>query len=129
MLPKGRDPSSALVGQRFGRPREDERYEGAFPPVHPYASAIGQGVVELPRAPVVRFGNAPVLQRPQHEVVFAAAARTLRIDPGRLPDRDMFLEYTLRVREHTEIIHEEGLNAPAAELDLRDPPVYAASLP
>lgn len=63
------------------------------------------------------------------EVPAAAFRQLIRVDIRFRPDREMVLEYTLRVREHTEVIHEEGLNAPADELDLRDPPVYAASLP
>lgn len=59
----------------------------------------------------------------------AAFRQLIRVDIRFRPDRDMVLDYTLRLREHVDVVHEEGLNAPAGELDLRDPPVYSASLP
>jgi hypothetical protein len=75
--------------------------------------------------PVTMMGGAP----DGPEVPAAAFRQLVRVDIRFRPDRDMVLEYTLRIREHIEVVHEEGLNAPAGELDLRDPPVYAASLP
>jgi hypothetical protein len=78
-----------------------------------------------PYDPVTETGGAP----DGPEVPAAAFRQLVRVDLRFRPDRDMVLEYTLRIREHIEVIHEEGLNAPAGELDLRDPPVYAASLP
>jgi hypothetical protein len=78
-----------------------------------------------PYDPVTETGGAP----DGPEVPAAAFRQLVRVDIRFRPDRDMVLEYTLRIREHIEVIHEEGLNAPAGELDLRDPPVYAASLP
>jgi len=78
-----------------------------------------------PYDPVSETGGAP----DGPEVPAAAFRQLIRIDMRFRPDRDMVLEYTIRLREQVEVIHELGLNAPAAELDLRDPPVYAASLP
>lgn len=75
--------------------------------------------------PISETGGAP----DGPEVPAAAFRQLIRVDIRFRPDRDMVLEYTLRLREHVEVIHEEGLNAPGGELDLRDPPVYAASLP
>jgi hypothetical protein len=59
----------------------------------------------------------------------AAFRQLIRVDMTLTATRMMELEYTIRLREHVEIIHEAGLNAPAGELDLRDPPFYSASLP
>jgi hypothetical protein len=61
-------------------------------------------------------------------IPMAALRQIIRIDMSFRPDRMMRLDFTIRVREHVEIIHEEGLNAPAAELDLRNPAAYAGTL-
>jgi hypothetical protein len=84
----------------------------SFQPVTPYDPATESG--GAPDGPAI----------PE-----AAFRQLVRVDIRFRPDRDMVLEYTLRVREHTEVIHEMGLNAPADELEIIDPPVYAASLP
>ncbi len=63
------------------------------------------------------------------EIVEAAWRQLIRVDVIFDPDRLMEIEYSLRLREHIEVVHEEGLNAPAAELEIIDPPYYQASLP
>ena len=40
----------------------------------------------------------------------------IRVDIVFKPQTHMAIDYSVRVREHTEVIHEMGLNAPAAEL-------------
>lgn len=54
----------------------------------------------------------------------AAFRQLVRVDIVFKPETQMTLDYTLRVREHTEIIHEMGLNAPAGELMIIDSPPY-----
>jgi hypothetical protein len=63
------------------------------------------------------------------EIPEAAWRQLIRIDITFDPDRRMELEYSLRLREQTDVVHEEGLNAPAGELMIIDPPYYQASLP
>lgn len=48
----------------------------------------------------------------------------VRIDIVFKPLAHMKIDYTVRVREHTDVIHEEGLNAPADELEILDPAPY-----
>lgn len=57
-----------------------------------------------------------------------AFRQLVRVDLTFHPDHHMKLEFELRVREHTDVIHDEGLNAPAGELNLLDPAVYAGVL-
>lgn len=57
-----------------------------------------------------------------------AFRQLVRVDLVFHPDHHMKLEFELRVREHTEVIHEKGLNAPAGELNLLDPAGYAGVL-
>jgi hypothetical protein len=54
----------------------------------------------------------------------AAFRQLVRVDVVFKPGAHMTLDYTLRVREHTEIIHEMGLAAPAGELQILDPAPY-----
>jgi hypothetical protein len=54
----------------------------------------------------------------------AAFRQLVRVDLVFKPSGHMTLDYTLRVREHTEIIHEMGLAAPAGELQILDPAPY-----
>jgi hypothetical protein len=54
----------------------------------------------------------------------AAFRQLVRVDLVFKPSAHMTLDYTLRVREHTEIIHEMGLSAPAGELQILDPAPY-----
>lgn len=78
-----------------------------------------------PYDPVTETGGEP-----NGPAVPSAAWRQLiRVDLALRPSQPMRLELTLRLREKVDIVHEEGLNAPAAELDLRDPPYYSASIP
>lgn len=53
----------------------------------------------------------------------------VRVDINFRPDRLMEIEFALRLRVHTEVIHEEGLNAMAGEIMLYDPPYYVVTLP
>jgi hypothetical protein len=48
----------------------------------------------------------------------------VRIDIVFKPQAHMKLDYTVRVREHTEVIHEMGLNAPTGEIVVLDPAPY-----
>jgi hypothetical protein len=118
--------------------REDQLREAAIDldqitrgNVNPFAAVLTTSKTATSFQPVTPYD--PLTEtggEPDGPEVPAAAFRQLvRVDIRFRPDRDMVLEYTLRIREHTDVIHEEGLNAPAGELDLRDPPVYAASLP
>jgi hypothetical protein len=88
------------------------READSFQPVSPYD-------------PVTETGGEPT----GPAVPRAAFRQLIRVDIAFLPDRPMRLVYNLRLREHVEIIHEEGLNAPDDELDIRDPAPYAASIP
>lgn len=58
------------------------------------------------------------------EVPRAAFRQLVRVDIVFRPQRHMTIDYTLRVREHTEIIHEMGLAAPGEELQILDPAPY-----
>jgi hypothetical protein len=58
------------------------------------------------------------------EVPRVAFRQLVRVDVVFHPSGNMTLDYSLRVREHTDIIHEDGLNAPAGELDILDPPPF-----
>ena len=83
-----------------------------------------------PVTPIDVTTDPPTGGDPTGPAIPAAAWRQLiRIDINFNPDRRMQIEYSLRLREHTEVIHEEGLNAPRAELEIIDPPYYQASLP
>jgi len=48
----------------------------------------------------------------------------VRVDINFRPDMNMTLDFSVRLRVHTPIIHDEGLNAPAAELEVYDPPLF-----
>lgn len=54
----------------------------------------------------------------------AAFRQLVRLDVTFRADRAMELELSVRVREHVDVVHEEGLSAPAAELSIIDPPIY-----
>lgn len=58
------------------------------------------------------------------EVPRAAFRQLVRVDIVFRPQRHMTIDYTLRLREHTEIIHEMGLAAPGDELQILDPAPY-----
>jgi hypothetical protein len=62
------------------------------------------------------------------EVPRLAFRQLVRIDIVFHPDRMMTLEYTLRVREHVEVIHPMGLNAPAGEIEIYDPAPFVPAL-
>lgn len=53
----------------------------------------------------------------------------IRVDVTFRPNVPMEIEYALRLREHTDIVPDKGLNAAAEDLYLMDPPAYTASLP
>jgi hypothetical protein len=48
----------------------------------------------------------------------------VRIDIVFKPQAHMTIDYTVRVREHADVIHEEGLHAPPDELEILDPAPY-----
>jgi hypothetical protein len=58
------------------------------------------------------------------EVPREAFRQLVRVDIVFRPDRHMRLDFALRVREHVNVIHEMGLNAPAGEIMVYDPPDY-----
>jgi len=53
----------------------------------------------------------------------------IRIDIVFKPRAQMKIDFNVRVREHKDVIHEEGLNAPAGELMLLDPAPYIPAAP
>jgi hypothetical protein len=80
----------------------------AFQPVTPYdPMTMTGGTPEGPEVPALAF------------------RQLIRVDMALRPTRRMEMEFTIRLREHVDVVHEMGLNAPAGELDLRDPPYYA----
>jgi len=48
----------------------------------------------------------------------------VRVDIVFKPQAHMTIDYTVRVREHVNVIHEEGLNATDGTLNVLDPPAY-----
>lgn len=58
------------------------------------------------------------------EVPSVAFRQLVRIDIVFRPSAHMTIDYTVRLREHADVIHEEGLNAPAGELEVLDPAPY-----
>jgi hypothetical protein len=83
------------------------RHDDSFQPVTPYdyvnmtgGEPTGPAVPELAWRQIVRV-----------DIVFKPLAH-------------MKIDYTVRVREHTEVIHEEGLNAPTGEIQVLDPAPY-----
>lgn len=63
------------------------------------------------------------------EIPKTAWRQIVRVDLNFRPSRRMEIEYAIRLRVHTPIIHEEGMSAPAAELTVYDPPYYVAVIP
>ena len=58
------------------------------------------------------------------QVPSAAFRQLVRIDIVFKPQAYMRIDYTVRVREHADVIHEAGLNAPAGEVEIMDPAPY-----
>ena len=58
------------------------------------------------------------------EVPSIAWRQLVRIDIVFKPQAMMSIDYTVRVREHVEVIHEMGLNAPTGEVVLLNPDPY-----
>jgi hypothetical protein len=83
------------------------RHDDAFQPVTPYDYVTMTG--GEPTGPAV-----PSL----------AWRQLVRIDIVFKPLTQMKIDYAVRLREHTEVIHEEGLNAPDGEIELLDPAPY-----
>ena len=121
--------------------REDQLLEAAIDldqitrgNVHPFAATLTVSKNAESFQPLTMREYDPVTGEttpgmPTGPVIPREAFRQLvRVDMTFHPDRHMQLEFELRVREHTEVIHEEGLNAPAGELNLLDPAVYAGVL-
>lgn len=57
-----------------------------------------------------------------------AFRQLVRVDIVFHPDRQMVLEYNLRVREHVSVINDKGLNAPAGELNILDPAPFVPAI-
>lgn len=53
-----------------------------------------------------------------------AFRQLIRIDIVFKPSSHMAIDYSVRVREHKDVIHEMGLNAPAGEIEILDPAPY-----
>ena len=83
------------------------KYDETFQPVTPYDPATMTGGEVM----------GPAIPRD-------AFRQIVRIDLVFEPRAHMILEYTVRVREHVEVIHEMGLNAPAGEIEILDPAPY-----
>lgn len=83
------------------------RYDESFQPLTPFD-------------PVTMTGGEPT----GTPIPRVAYRQLVRIDMVFRPRAHMRLDYTVRVREHADVIHEEGLNAPADELELLDPAPY-----
>ena len=77
-----------------------------------------------PYDPVTMTGGTPT----GPEIPAAAFRQIVRVDIKLDADRPMRVDYAIRLREHVDVIHEEGLNA-TDPLQIIDPPYYAASLP
>src|SRR5690606_37219511 len=58
------------------------------------------------------------------QVPSLAFRQLVRIDIVFRPSAHMTLDYTVRLRKHADVIHEEGLSAPAGELEVLDPAPY-----
>jgi hypothetical protein len=63
------------------------------------------------------------------EIPKDAWRQIVRIDINFRPDRRMEIEFAVRLRVHTPVIHDEGLNAPNGEIQVYDPPYFAATIP
>jgi hypothetical protein len=84
------------------------KHAQSFQPVTPYdPETMTGGTPDGPEVPALAF------------------RQLIRVDMALRPTRRMEMEFTIRLREHVDVVHEMGLNAPAGELDLRDPPYYA----
>jgi len=65
------------------------------------------------------------MQTPTGPAVPRAAFRALvRVDLVFKPDHHMVLDYVLRVRPHRDVINDMGLDAPAGQIMLIDPPPF-----
>jgi hypothetical protein len=83
------------------------RHDDYFQPVTPYDYVTMTGGEPTgPQVPSVAFR-----QMVRIDIVFKPAAH-------------MTIDFTVRVREHAEVIHEEGLHAPAGEVEILDPAPY-----
>jgi hypothetical protein len=83
------------------------RHDDSFQPVTPYDYITMTG--GEPTGPAVPS---------------VAWRQIVRVDIVFKPATHMKIDYSVRVREHTEVIHDEGLNAPAGEIELLDPAPY-----
>ena len=83
------------------------RHDDAFQPVTPYDYVTMTG--GEPTGPAV-----PSI----------AWRQIVRVDIVFKPQTMMQLDYTVRVREHVDVIHDEGLNAPTGEIEVFDPAPY-----
>jgi len=91
--------------------KNKEAFQPLTPPV--YDPVTGETMYGMPTGP---------------EVPRLAFRQLVRVDIVFHPDRMMTLDYTLRVREHTEVIHPMGLNAPGGEVEVYDPAPFVPAL-
>ncbi|HEY5948065.1 MAG TPA: hypothetical protein VIV40_21360 [Kofleriaceae bacterium] len=83
------------------------RHDDYFQPVTPYDYVnMTGGTPTGPQVPSIAF------------------RQIVRVDIVFKPLAHMTLDYTVRVREHTDVIHEMGLNAPVGEIEVLDPAPY-----
>jgi hypothetical protein len=83
------------------------RHEPSFQPVTPYDPMTMMGGMVMGTAvPAIAF------------------RQLVRIDIVFRPSAHMRIDFQVRVREHADVIHEMGLNAPAGEIMVLDPPPY-----
>lgn len=83
------------------------RHDDSFQPVTPYDYVTMTGGEP----------TGPAIPR-------IAWRQLVRIDIVFKPQAHMTIDYTVRVREHADVIHEEGLHAPPDELEILDPAPY-----
>lgn len=126
------------MGTVTGVFREDQLREAAIDldqitrgNVNPFAATLTISKSADSFQPVTPYDPATMTGgEPDGPAIPAAAFRQIvRVDITFRPSRRMEIEYAIRVREHVDVIHEMGLNAPADELQIIDPPYYSASLP
>jgi hypothetical protein len=83
------------------------RHDEFFQPLSPYdPMTMTGGMATGPAVPAVAF------------------RQLVRVDIVFRPRAHMRIDFQVRVREHTDVIHEMGLNAPMGEIMVLDPPPY-----
>jgi len=101
--------------------------------INPFAATLTinkQADEFQPLTPLDLTTDPPTGGEPAGPAVPRAAWRNIvRVDLALKADRLMELEVTVRLREHTDIIPAEGLNAPEADLNIMNPPLFMPTLP